>query len=90
MPFAVGADRGDDGDVVLGDVLEDVDVDLLDPPHEADVLALGALGARHAEQQAVVAAQPDRGLAVTAEAQDDVLVDLADQHHLRDLDRLGV
>jgi hypothetical protein len=43
-----------------------------------------------AEQQPVVAAQPDRRLAVAAEPQHDVLVDLADQHHLRDLDGVGV
>ena len=43
-----------------------------------------------AEQQPVVAAQPDRRLPVAVEAQDDVLVDLADQHHLRDLDGVGV
>ena len=41
---------------------------------------------RDAEQRAVVAAEPDRGLAVALQAQHDLLVDLADEHHLRDLD----
>ena len=88
--LAVGADRGDDRDVVLGDVADDADVDALDPAHEADVLAARALHRADAEQQPVVAAEPDRGLPVAAEAQHDVLVDLADEDHLGDLDGLLV
>ena len=87
---AVGADRRDHRDVVLRDVPDDAGVDALDPPDVADVLALGPLHRRDAEQQPVVAAQPDRRLAVAAEPQHDVLVDLADEHHLRDLDGVGV
>ena len=90
VPLAVGADRRDHRDVVLGDVVEDVDVDALDAPDEADVLAVRGGLARDAEQQAVVAAQPDRGLAVAVQAQDDVLVDLADEDHLGHLDGVGV
>jgi hypothetical protein len=44
--------------------------------------------AADAEQQPVVAAQSDRGLAVAVQAQDDVLVDLADEDHLGHLDGL--
>ena len=87
VALAVGADGRDDRDVVRRDVQQDVDVDLLDLPDEADVLAARRGLAAHAQQRAVVAAQPDRRLAVAVEAQDDVLVDLADEHHLRDLDR---
>ena len=90
VALAVGADAGHDRDVVLRDVGQHVDVDALDPADEADVLAARRGLARGAEQQPVVAAQPDRGLAVAVEAQHDVLVDLAHQHHLRDLDGLGV
>ncbi len=86
MPVAVGADGGDHGDVVAGDVVQDVDVDALDAPDEADVLAAGRGAARDAKQRAVVAAQPHRRLAVAVEALDDLLVDLADEHHLGDLD----
>ena len=43
---------------------QDVDVHALDPAHEADVLATRRGLARHAEEQAVVAAQADRGLPV--------------------------
>ena len=50
----------------------------------------GAAWRATAEQQPVVAAQPDRRLPVAVDAQDDVLVDLADEHHLRDLDGVGV
>ena len=89
VALAVGADARDDRDVVLGDVVEHVDVDALDPAHEADVLAARRALAGGAEQQPVVAAQPDRGLAVAVDQQHDVLVDLADEHHLRDLDRLA-
>jgi len=71
-------------------VVEDVHVDALDPPDEAEVRPVLGLLLRDAEQQAVVAAQADRGLPVTVQAQDDVLVDLADEDHLRDLDGLGV
>ena len=42
VALAVGAHRGDDRDVVLGDVVEHVDVDALDLPDEADVLAARA------------------------------------------------
>ena len=51
---------------------------------------LGAGWRLGAEQQPVVAAQPDRRLAVAVDQQHDVLVDLADEHHLRDLDGLRV
>ena len=47
---------------------------------------LGAACRAAAEQQAVVAGEPDGGLAVAVDQQHDVLVDLADEHHLRDLD----
>src|SRR5919204_2063043 len=90
VAFAVGADRRHDRDVVLGDVVEHIDVDAIDLAHEADVLALGAGLAAGAEELPVVAAQADRRLAVAVEAQDDVLVDLADEDHLRHLDGLGV
>ena len=86
VALAVGADRRDDRDVVLGDVGEHVDVDALDPPHEADVLPGGRCLARGPKQRAVVTAQADRRLAVAVQAQHDVLVDLADEHHLGDLD----
>ena len=59
---------------------------MLDPAHEADVLPARRGLAGSSEQQAVVAAQADRGLAVAVDQQHDVLVDLADQHHLRHLD----
>ena len=85
-PVAVGADRRDDRDVVRGDVLDHADVDSLDPPDEADVLAARALHRVDPEQQPVVAAQPDRRLPVAVDAQHDVLVDLADEHHLGHLD----
>ena len=93
-PLDVGAHRCDHGDVVLGDVVQHVDVDALDGAHEAEV-ELVAVGTGHTplrdlEQPAVVAAQPDRRLPVAVEVQHDVLVELADQHHLRDLDRLLV
>src|SRR5919204_2769263 len=90
VAFAVGADRRHDRDVVLGDVVEHIDVDAIDLAHEADVLALGAGLAAGAEELPVVAAQADRRLAVAVEAQDDVLVDLADEDHLGHLDGLGV
>ena len=90
MPVAISTDARHHGDVVLGHVLEHVDIDALDLADEADVLAAGRSLARGAEQQAVVAAQPNRGLPVAAEPQHDVLVDLADQDHLRDLDRRRV
>ena len=90
VALAVGADAGHDRDVVLGDVGEHVDVDALDPAHEADVLAARRGLARGAEQQPVVAAQADGRLAVAVDQEHDVLVDLAHQHHLRDLDGLGV
>ena len=64
VAVAVGADGGDHRDVVLGDMVEDVDVDALDPADEADVLAGRRRLARGAEQQPVVAAQADRRLAV--------------------------
>ena len=90
VALAVGADGGDHRDVVLGDMVEDFDVDALDPPDEADVLPRGRRLARGAEEQAVVAAQADRRLAVAVEQEHDVLVDLADEHHLGDLHRRGV
>ena len=68
VAVAVGADAGDDRDVVLGHVVEHVDVDALDPADEADVLAAGGRLAGGAEQQPVVAAQPDRRLAVAVES----------------------
>ncbi len=86
VPVAVGADGGDHGDVVRGDVVEHVDVDMVDAPDEADVLASGRAAAGDAKQRAVVAAEPDRGLAVAVDAQHDLGVDLADEHHLCDLD----
>ena len=90
MALAVGADACDDRDVVLGDVVEHVDVDVLDPADEADVLPARRALADRPEQQPVVAAQPDGRLAVAVDQQHDVLVDLADEHHLGDLDRLRV
>ena len=55
---AVGADGGDHGDVVLGDVVDHIDVDPLDLADEADVL--GIRDRAHLEQRAVLAAQADR------------------------------
>ena len=89
-PVAVRADGGDDRDVVRRDVAHDVDVDALDPADVADVLAARPLHGGDAEEQAVVAAQPDGRLPVAAQAQDDVLVHLADEDHLGHLDGLGV
>ena len=57
VALAVGADRGDHGDVVARDVLDHADVDALDAPDEADVLAAGRGAAGDPEQRAVVAAQ---------------------------------
>ena len=90
VALAVGAHRRDDRDVVLRDVVEHVDVDTVDLAHEADVLAAGPGLAADAEEQPVVAAEPDGGLAVAVQAQDDVLVDLADEDHLGHLHGLGV
>ena len=67
-------------------MVQHVHVHVLDLADEADVRLAGSLLA-DAEQQAVVAAEPDRRLAVAVEAQHDVLVLLADEHHLRHLDR---
>ena len=41
VALAVGAGRGDHRDVVLGDVVEDVDVDPLDLADEADLVGVG-------------------------------------------------
>ena len=60
LPGAVGADGGDDGDVVLGDVADHVDVGPLDLADEADVLAAGGGPADDAKQRAVIAAETDR------------------------------
>ena len=88
VAVAVGAGRGDHRDVVVGDVVEHVDVDALDLADEADLARRSRAG--DLEQRAVLAGEPDRRLAVAVEAHDDVGVDLAEQDHLRDLDRLGV
>src|SRR5919198_5065750 len=90
VAVAVGADRGDDRDVVGGDVIEQPAVDALDAPDEAHVGPVRRRLAGDAEERAVVAADADRRLAVAVEAQDDVLVDLADEDHLGHLDGLGV
>ncbi len=71
-------------------MLDHVDVDVLDRAHEAQVAAPGARAAHDAEEQPVVAAEPDRCLSVAVEPRDDLLVELADEHHLRDLDGVGV
>ena len=60
VALAVGADARDDRDVVLGDVVEHVDVDPLDPADVADVLAARRRLAAGPEQQAVVAATARR------------------------------
>ena len=62
--------------------------DALDLADEAELVGLGVRA--DLEQGAVLAREPDRGLAVAVEAHDDVGVDLAEQDHLRDLDGLGV
>ena len=69
-------------------MVEDVDVDPLDRADEADLLGVG--DRRDLEQRAVLAGEPDRGLAVAVEPLDDFGVELADQDHLRHLDRLRV
>ena len=84
-PLAVGAHRGHDGDVVLGDVVQHVGVHVLDLPHHAHVGGAGER-ASHGEEPAVVAAEPHRGLSVPVDEQHDVLVLLAHQHHLGHLD----
>ena len=86
----VAADRSDHRDVVLGDPPEQVAVDALDLPDEAEVAAAHRQLLADLEEVAVVARQADRRLAVAVQAADDVLVLLADQDHLRDLDGLGV
>ena len=67
-----------------------VNVDALDAPDKADVLATWRCAAGDSEQRAVVTTETHRRLAVASEAQDDFLVDLADEHHLRHLDGVGV
>src|SRR4029079_17463534 len=86
---AVGAHGGHHRDVVLGDVVQDVGVHVLDLPHHAHVGGAGQALA-HGEEAAVVPAQPHRGLAVAVDEQHDVLVLLAHQHHLGHLDRGGI
>ena len=61
VAFAVGADARDHRDVVLRDMLEHVDVDVIDPADEADVLAARSGLTHRAEQQPVVAASPTAG-----------------------------
>ena len=85
---AVGPHRGDHRHVILGDVVDHVDVHLLDLADEAHVLGVG--DRPDLEERAVLATEADRGLAVPVEPHEDVRVDLAEQHHLRDLDRLGI
>jgi hypothetical protein len=86
--LAVGSHGGDHRHVVLGDVVDHVDVDLLYLPDEADVLSV--LDRPDLEERPVLAAQPDRLLSVPVESHEDVGVDLPEQDHLRHLDRLGV
>ena len=88
VALAVGSGRRDDRDVVLGDVVENVDVDALDLAHEADLG--GVLHGPDRKQRAVLAGEANGRLAMAVQAPDDVGVDLAEQDHLRHLDRLGV
>jgi hypothetical protein len=90
LALVVGPDRRDHRDVVLGDVVQHVDVDVLDPAHETDVLVAGSELLDHAEQQPVVAGESDGRLPGVVQSQHDVRVLLPDQHHLRDLHRGGV
>ena len=83
----VGADRGHDGDELVGEeALEDAGVDALDVADEPE---LGVAG-DGLDQPGVLAADADRVVAVQVDRRDELRVDLADEHHAGDVDGLGV
>ena len=84
----VGRRRGNDRDVVGGDVVDDVDVHPLDLADVAHVL--GVVDRPDGEHRAVLAREANRRLAVAVDALDDVRVHLAEEDHLRHLDRVGI
>ena len=84
----VRAGGGDHRDVVLGDVVEDVDVHPLDLADEADLVGVGMRA--NLEQRPVLARKAHRRLPVPVQPADDVRVHLAEQDHLRHLHRLGI
>src|SRR5690606_34712212 len=98
LPFVAQRDGGHHGDVaLLGQQVDDVGVDGLHVPHEAQIHGpvpaggihhLVALAGHH--QVAVVARQTHRLAAVAVNEGHQLLVHLPHQHHLGDYHRLRV